>query len=286
MLSELNEIPLPRYYAPAPVYRRLAIILTCGASAVAIELVVIARFLNPGPGRSGQVHPGVFVALFLFGACSQLLRRARIRIDETGVARRRLLGWTVYPWCEFSQHEPRTLCAGERLSSGAGASLRPLYAAIQSLDAADCWQVCRLIVSEGTCTQLPETPREVSVWKFGGERLKLEERGLAFKNGEFRSWDDVKLVRIRKLSHEQVKLESVRIEFDDRSVHLIPSSVECAADCDCRRDDLLHRFLATALPRDRLLVLAGGGPQSIAEAWYRLDAGRRELRTMRILGGT
>jgi hypothetical protein len=105
-----SELYRPRYFRLAPAYRRCAVYLLVGMVLVACLLHLVGAFVRRQPGfhgeAPGELIGGTFLVVLLV-APAILILRWKMRVDERGIARRRLWGWDLWPWEAFQDGSGR-----------------------------------------------------------------------------------------------------------------------------------------------------------------------------------
>lgn len=284
-----SESPFPRHLHLAPLYRRLVVICLAGLVVVSAALAASMWFQRVWLGLPQRIAVEPFVVCGAIALLLASLLRSRIRVDEDGVARRTPFGWRRHDWSELRNRDLASLCVGESLTRGMDRPARRLYRRLHFLDPADSVPLLRQATPDGARVHFPPTPRRMRVQVFGLKWIELDERGITFEAAEeqnFRPWSELKRAVLRKESHSSLELKHARLEFPDATYPLIPTSVECETEpeCRCRRDYLLQRFLSSVLHRDQLLILVSNGPpESVGEAEHRLRSKQEGLSSGRLI---
>lgn len=283
MLDEPPAIDLPQYYYLPARDRRALVILVCVLIVSPAIAFAVWRWLL-------GVRPDEMIRLVAFvgviSAALLSLLRARIRVDQDGIARRGFVGWRTTPWSEILARPAQMLCVRQGPWTGASRRIRRLYTAPRWLEPDDMLSLHQLLTPSGTRTHLPELPRRFQMTLFGPSILELDAMGLRLEGStgvQTWSWAEVEFVKVRKERATTPAIDGIRIELTDGAKFSNSSpTIVCDCPCQCRPDFLLQQFLRSVLSDDQLLIYAQRGePASVTEAQYRLEMTESGLKTGR-----
>ena len=146
--------------------------------------------------------------------------RWRLRVDSSGIARRRFIGWDLWPWEHFKQGKVLDV---EGTSTTYILKEKPFWARKLTLELLDDEDQSRLeAIVEGLRMRPPlELPGEMAV-RFGFRKeVMLTPGGLLLRDrGEetrYR-WQQVQSIRISRLDHSRHNFESIEIVLPDRTL--------------------------------------------------------------------
>ncbi len=233
---------------------------------------------------------GLTAVLSGLGAASLLLLRAKFRVDEHGIARRRWFGWRMFDWDSLRESYRPSLCAGQVIPFADQSIVEKLLLPLSFMDERDQHEIQNLLMPEGTSTHLAPLPDRfrLRLRPFQGE-LELRDDGLVWEGRagvtEFR-WEAVQQVRVTKHTHARPTLGSIEIQIDGNRLkaYLLKETLETETTCNCDPRHLLMRFLRTKVPPERILELAQHGPpKTLAEAEFRLTETKKILAVISAL---
>jgi len=262
-------------------YRRCGIYVWVGSVvclAVAISLAPMVQQFQPqaaGRGNSALVLGPLIVAATVFWL---ILWRWRLRVDQEGIARRRLWRWYVWPWDAFRSgtvKQGRSL--GYYLWPEAAWTWRGLL--LELIEEADAKEVDGLIRKIRVEPPEAELPEEVNFRVFR-TKVRLHTEGMEVcrdRTERHYTWKDMDRVVIIRLDHDRRDFSRLKIQISDKPIELFLHQGNpnwLGADAG-----LIARWLTTYSPSDRVLVVARtGSPRSREEAEYRLTVVRRDMR--------
>lgn len=271
-------------------YRRCCLYVVLGFSLVA----ALGPVLQPAQPWGLVACVAVFVVV---AAVFWLyLQTWRLRIDRTGLARRRLGLWSSWTWHHFAAGQVRT---GESPLSFRCAA-RPwwdrwLFLEIVAPEAA-VTELARLLRSlippppaEMDRTQAVAVPAEIKIGLWLAGDLQLTAQGLAYRRGRdsrWLSWDDV--LTLRLIRERVQKAIAHRLELQPRVGAAISGRVS-SIRIDGRRiwaigqrhADWPLRLQALMPPRCWQVFQTEGDLQSRAEGEFRLAHWRQKLTVAR-----
>jgi hypothetical protein len=267
----------------APEYRRSAVYAALGVILITATLVEL-RLAQLNNGR--WVDQIIFLSFFAVPAFVLLVLalRYRIRIDQHGVWRRRLVRWDLWPWEAFEQGRVRYGTLGDQLTFPE----KPWYSRTISaslLGKAERAAYERAIAWYFVPPPLPEPPEAMTVQIGLGPELDLSADGIRFTkrlNEEARlvRWDDVERAEVVRSSRD-------RPDFAFLELHLpAPIGLVRLKGRGFRmtggEPEMIAPFLERHLGDARFQVTAlRGPPADVAEAdrrLARLEKGERDLR--------
>jgi hypothetical protein len=246
--------------------------------------------LGAGPGflESSLNQLPVVVLATLPVLCTTLWR---IRVDERGVAARRLFGWELWPWSAFEGGQvDRGGPAAYELERPDG-GLRVLTLFPGMMEESERELLDQILRSRWVPPKL-DLPVELTIDLIAPRRtLRLAPDGLRLEQrseSRWLPWADVQGLRVWRVDREQRGFNALEMTLSDgtvlridrktlrpingKHVKLVPNS----------RIRSINEFLMRRVPPDRVLILAiGDHPRSLAEARVRLaevEKGFAELR--------
>ena len=160
------------------------------------------------------------IALAILVLATVAIFRWRLRVDSSGIARRRLFGWDLWPWHLFEQGKVL-----EAEAAGATYVLpeKPFWARtldLNLLEEADRARV-EAIIDRLHVRRAPELPGELALrYDFRKEAVisrggvLLRDRGVETRFG----WKEVQTVRIRRRDERRRDFETLEIVLPDRTV--------------------------------------------------------------------
>ena len=262
-------------------YRRCGIYVWVGSVVclvVAIALAPMVQQFHPqaaGRGESALIFGPLIVAATVFWL---ILRRWRLRVDQEGIARRRLWRWYVWPWEAFrSGAVKQGRFLGYYLWPEAAWTWRGLL--LELIEEADAKKVDGLIRRIRVAPPETELPEEVNFRVFR-TKVRLHAEGMEVCRGgteRHYTWKDIDRVVIARLEHDRRDFSRLKIQIPDKPIELFLHR----GNPNWRGDDteLIGRWFTTYSPSDRVLVVArAGSPRSCEEAEYRLTVVRRDMR--------
>jgi hypothetical protein len=160
------------------------------------------------------------IALFTVGVLSW-----RLRVDESGLWRRRLLGWDLWPWEAFEQGR---VLEGDDPSTSYVCREKPWWArklSLGLLEPDDREKIVGMIQRVWVRPPAPSLPAELHirfVFSFGfrkeafiaPEGLLLRDRGEETRY----AWREVRVLRIRRRYRDRQDFESVEIDLSDQTI--------------------------------------------------------------------
>jgi hypothetical protein len=195
-------------------FRRSAVYGEIGLVLIVAVCCVIVYFFPAGSRR-----PAVPVVLLLALAPVAVLRW-RLRVDASGIARRRFFRWDLWPWEAFEQGKVLD-CEGE--STSYVLPEKPFWArklTLGLLEVPDCERVQAIIDGLWTRPTI-ELPAELAL-RFGFRKEALiAQEGLLLRDGgeELRyTWKEAQALRIRRHDRRRRDFESLEILLPDRVV--------------------------------------------------------------------
>jgi hypothetical protein len=232
-------------------FRRSAVYLLIGMALIVAVCCVIVYFFPAGSQRPAIpfVLPGL-APIAVFGW--------RLRVDASGIARRRLFRWDLWPWEAFERGK---VLDSEGESTSYLLPDKPFWARKLTLDLledSDCEQVASMIDRIRVRPDL-DLPAELTL-RYGHRKEALIAPGgllLRDRGEETRySWNDVQTLRIRRRDNRRRDFESLDLVLPD-----------CFGD----RDDGLERSRSRSSGHCGAVRRAGlsrrGGQVRRAEAW-------------------
>jgi len=256
----------------APEYRRSAIYAALGVILLTATLVEL-RLAQLNNGR--WVDQIIFLSFFAVPALTLLVLafRYRIRIDQHGVWRRRLVRWDLWPWEAFEQGRVRFGTLGDQLTFPEKPwHWRTISASLLGKNDRSAYE--RAVAWYFVPPPLPEPPEAMTVRIGLGPKLDMSGDGIRFTkrlNDEPRlvRWEDVERVEV-------VRADRDRPDFTMLELHLpAPVGLVRLKGRGFRmtggQPEMIAPFLKRHLGDERFQETAlRGPPADVAEADRRL----------------
>jgi hypothetical protein len=264
----------PRTFRMGPEYRRSAIYILVGLALIPLVRWGLRDYL-PARGPNSQVLGLCLCSLLAFGPIGIL--RWRLRVDEAGIARRRFFRWDLWPWEAFNGARVRD---AEDDSTAYILPEKPSWArklSIGLLDEEARELVAGIIDRERVRPEAPAVPNELHVrYPFRREAFISRSGLVLLRRGEATrySWDDVRILRIRRRTHDRRDFSSIELVLPDQTVTFrifhqngqVTRSWSAPRGEPSATPDVLAEALRRYVPEDRVVVSAmSGSPRSIAE---------------------
>jgi hypothetical protein len=268
-------------------FRRAAVYFGLG---MALVVACIGAIWYLVPGKSwGQAVPFALLAL-----ASVAVTRWRLRVGESGIARRRHFRWDLWPWEAFEQ--------GNVLDSeGEPAAYvfpqKPFWARklnLALLEDVDREQVEAIIAGRRLIPAV-DLPTELTL-KYGFRKEALIAPGgllLREHGSESRyAWNEAQVLRIRRHGRRRRDFESLEIVFPDRVVSFafrrkdrqLIRSWSGARGCTTPTGATLAGVLERMIPPDRVQIISMSDAPVTIEEWQDrrsiLDKKGREVTFM------
>ncbi len=263
-----------------PMYVRCGFYVT--AAWILLGFVVIwvnGVRLNPPPGS--EYLPIVF---WTTSAAGLLPWHWRLRVDTSGIARRRFLRWDLWPWEDF---------AAERLKFGYGDRCfvdpaRPFWRrklSLETLTQADSDQVWKWIsvVWQPAVTTVPEV-LEVRVGNLLKRAVRYDHSGIELGRGtrlQRFEWNEVISLKVERLRHERTDFRQLTLELPNIKLVFFrnqQNGVE-GRNWTGAEPDVITQYLLAHVPTDRQMTTASkDDPISQRELEVRLGRARDKVR--------
>jgi hypothetical protein len=272
----------------APEHRRCASYIAIGYSLMVI--VAIGLKLAEANDRS---WPEVVVMLAAFGAALlvlvALLFRYRIRIDQHGVWRRRLVRWDLWPWEAFEQAKVRHGKGGDQLTYPE----KPWYwrTISASVLAERDRAAYETVVRRYRVPPPPPSVPDMLDIKYGiRARLELSADGVRCRahkhdDGESIPWPDVVRAELIRTTHDRPDFSTLELHLPGRPKPVRLTQQQGNPTWSGANAEVIALYLRQHLDSRRFQVTAQRGPPvDVAEAdrrLTRLDESDRELRKLR-----
>jgi hypothetical protein len=247
------------------LYRRCGIYVLVGAvSACAILVALPVKDLTESL---------TIMAVILLLAISLIVYifRWRLRIDEHGIARRRLWYWDEWPWQAFQ--DGRIRATRGRLAfryEWCNGSWWHLPLSIEFIGSPDCNTLDAYCLSLLPEEPSPEPVDVVSLWVPLGRWLRMDATGASISGvGGFvhYRWNDIERLCLICMRHVRPVFCRLEIQFPDRQIHIYrPEGL-----WDRSEAKATLRFFQRYLEAPRLLIVAlQDQPRSLEEVDYRV----------------
>ena len=218
-ISEKTVRPAEAFRVPMrSEFRRCAVYVLIGA-ALLPGIRWAARDLLPP--RAGEPWSGLFAcSLPALGAIAAL--RWRLRVDSSGVARRRLIWWDLWPWQAFEHGKVLDV---EGTSTTYILPEKPFWARKLTLDLLEDSDRARVeaIVEALRVRPAPLLPDELALRYGFRKEILIAPGGLLLRDGGDETryrWAEVQAIRIRRADHRRRDFKTLEIELPDRVVTL------------------------------------------------------------------
>jgi hypothetical protein len=265
-------------------YRRSAVYVVIGMTLIAVARWGFRDFLplvEGEPWRTLTLCPVPAVAALV------VLRWA-LRVDSSGLARRRLFRWDLWSWESFEQGKVVDV---EGISNTYFLPEKPFWARKLNLDLVEESDRSRVeSIVDGLRTRPPlELPGEMALrYGFRKEAL-LPPGGLLLRDSDQETryhWQDVRSFCIRRSARFRRDFESIEIVLPDRSIEFSMRSNQgqCIRSWSATRGgktpsaEILAAFLERFIPRDRVQIDSLNEAPSTLEMWQARRA-KMEKRT-------
>ncbi|MEX2120939.1 MAG: hypothetical protein WD847_15215 [Pirellulales bacterium] len=254
----------------------------------------VLAWMAPGPRGPGAAMAAGALLMVVAVLISTLVFRWRLRVDDQGIARRRLLRWDVWPWEAFRDGR---VCKGHLLDSYAWGTRSPLlyylthrfinhrelcFGLIAESEQRWLVEICREMYRE---PPEPEPLNEALLHWWPGRTMKLNGAGIEFTRGKNKTisypWSDVAEVRIDRLKHDRRDFQKLSMTLPDRKVRLFVNDGQTQWRGP-QPEAILALVCRHIAPHRVLLVGRHGAPRSLREATVRLEEARRRARDLRV----
>lgn len=199
-------------YGIAPHLRRACLWAMGGLVCVVATQVALEMWVAGMAGPPGPQAPERFAVLGCMVVALALPLRWRVRVDEHGVARRRVMGWTQWTWAELE--------SGCVLKQGGLRLVHPhrpwwnrsIY--LGFLDGARSSEVMALINTRYRLPPAPPIPAELRLPLSGRKHVIADHQGLRVttrKREERFAWSEVPAIWIRRHDPKRRDFAHVRI---------------------------------------------------------------------------
>ena len=221
--------------------------------------------------------------------------RWRLRVDSSGIARRRFIGWDLWSWDDFERGK---VLDAEGTSTTYVLKEKPLWARKLTLELLEVSDQSRLeAIVEGLRMRPPlELPGEMALRYSFRKDAVLAPGGLLLRDrGEetrYR-WQEVQSIRICRLDRRRRDFESLEIVLPDRTVLFSMRlhqgqpirSWSATGGGKTPTAEVLAAFLGRFVPRDRLQIDSLSEAPLTHELWQArravMDKKTNELKILR-----
>lgn len=261
-------------YWRSALYMVVGAVIACGMILVVSSVLVQTELIRALPLFA------IMACLFVFGI-SLLL--PRMRIDADGIHRRLFFWyWDFWPWEEFRSGEIRE---GTSLNSYYAKS-KPFWRRDLNLEyypPAAAETVKQILGRFGLRPQI-EVPESITLtvgfqWEFTDEGAVCQ----TFESTKSYPWDEIRSLKITKLTHDHMGFQKLDVEFEDKSLELQNATAngQRAKNWKGAPAEEIIEFLCVHIPEDRIEVTAQKGPpRSESEAKNRLQKIEKELKEL------
>ena len=283
----------PKCFALMPGIRRSAIYVLVG-----LALILVVRWwlreIRPLRGVGEVVFGAVTIGVIATGVAAVL--RWRLRVDDRGISRRRLLGWDLWPWEAF---EEGRVVEGEDASNSYICREKPLWARKLSLGLLEEEVQENLVrIIQRFIARPPASPLPADLhirFAFRKEALIAREGLLIRNRGEETryAWREVQVLRIRRRYRTRNDFSSLEMVLPDQTVKLQvshPNGQAARSWTGVRGSTLptptvVAGVLERYVPSDRVQVTALREPPKTLVEWQDrralLERHGRDLRSLR-----
>jgi hypothetical protein len=282
----------PKYFALMAELRRSAIYVLVG-----FALILVIRWqlreIRPLRGVGDLVFGAVTIGVIVLGVVTVL--RWQLRVDDRGIARRRLFGWDLWPWEAFEQGRVLEV---EDSSTSFICREKPFWARKLSLGGLNeevQEDLLRTIQSLFVRPPAPSLPADLHIrFAFRKDALIAREGLLVRNRGEETryAWREVQMLRIRRRYRARNDFSSLEIVLPDQTITLRVShpNGQTARSWSGMRGSpsptpaIVAGVLERYVPSDRIQVTAlREPPKSLIEWQDRRSLLERQGRDLRIL---
>jgi len=275
---------LPLVFRLAPEYRRIGVYLVVSYLCISGALIGL-QVAGVGFGAD-RIAIGLSVYGVLFLGVPLLIFRARLRVDSSGIWRRRFLSWDLWPWKAFANGQVKQA----RLQGSFLYPSKPWwnrYLFPEFLEKRDREMLARLI--KGMWTPPPiEVPESVSL-RYGFRKwLFLSSEGIglgrnANDTGDLHAWGEVRQLRVTRIDHTRHDFKRIDLDLGEpeRLVRLQILHGQGFYQSPIS-SEAITEFLIRHLAADRIQITAMTGPPlSLEECERRLAELNRRTRELR-----
>jgi hypothetical protein len=216
-ISQQTARPLDTLILPMrPELRRSAGYVVIGMMVIPVIRWALRDFFPLAEGEPWRtLIPCSLPALVAIAAL-----RWRLRLDSSGIARRRFIGWGLWPWEAFQQGK---VLDAEGTSSTYIHPEKPFWARKLTLDLLEDSDRARVEASVEAVRVQPalELPDDIALRYGFRKEILIAPGGLLLRNGGDETryrWNEVQAIRIRRADHRRRDFESLEIELPDRVV--------------------------------------------------------------------
>jgi hypothetical protein len=282
----------PKYFALMPELQRSAIYVLVGFALILVIRWWI-REIRPLRGVGDLVLGAVTIGVIALGVATVL--RWRLRVDDRGIWRRRLLGWDLWPWEAF---EEGRVIEGEDESTSFICREKPFWARKLSLGLLEEEvQEDLLHIIQSFFVRPPSVPLPADLhirFAFRKDALIAREGLLVRNRGEETryAWREVQVLRIRRRYRARNDFSSLEIVLPDQTITLRvshPNGQTARSWSGVRGSPsptpaIVAGVLERYVPGDRIQVTAlREPPKSLIEWQDRRSLLERQGRDLRIL---
>ena len=261
-------LPIRAELRRSAVYAEIGIVTIAAARWAFLDL-----FPQGAGGPWGPLVPFVLIAIALLAVF-----RWRLRVDSTGIARRRLVRWDLWPWESFEQGK---VLDAEGESASYILPEKPFWARklrLSLLEDADQARVAAIIDRLRLRRPL-ELPLELA-FRYGFRKdaliapggLLLRDRGQEVRY----DWKKVETLRICRSDRHRRDFQSLEIVLPDRVVKLslnhhqsqVIRSWSSAGGLPTPSAEVLAATLERLIPRERVRIFSLGDAPLTLEEWH------------------
>jgi len=281
--GDRESLELPVQLRMRAEYRRCAIY----ALVACVPLAVVAFWVNKYVHAENAPGPVAHALLFLvLGVVLIVPLRWALRVDDRGIARRRLLGWDLWRWDDISSgaiekrfpyllYDPRRPWWRRKLP-------------LEHLEFVDRSSTIELINQHYRLPPAPELPDELVIKYRFRRRLRLDAGGLSVQEGsrlaqDYR-WAEVERVHITRTDPLRRDFGRLEIALPDRQIELHMEKLGYGTSFRGRGPvaEVVNEFLVRYVPAERVDVdIYGGRPAKRIDAERQLEKAVKDRRDFR-----
>ena len=197
-------------------FRRCAVYVLIGAVVLAVIRWAIRDLLPTAASEPWST----LVPCSLPALAATAVLRWRLRVDSSGIARRRFMLWDLWPWQAFEQGK---VLDAEGTSTTYILPEKPFWARKLTLDLLEDSDRARVEASIEALRVRPAPllPHELALRYGFRKEILIAPGGLLFRGGGDETryrWAEVQAIRIRRADHRRRDFKSLEIELPDRLV--------------------------------------------------------------------
>jgi hypothetical protein len=267
-----------QFFRLAPEYRRCAGYVLVGLLLAA----VLEWWINQAVFNQAWRDLGTLVILLPIAIWQLMVFRWRLRVDDSGISRRRLFGWDLWPWEAF---ETGLIHKGNYVFTYKWPDKpwwqRTLsFGFLEETERESLWKASQQFWK---APPPPELPPELSLRYSFRKEARFSPEGIwAGRRGKSRyyPWTAVQELRIDRLDHDRRDFRRLEIVLPDQTIRLWVTVQYGQASCSWSgaAAEVISGMLQSYVSPERTLISAlSGPPKSLDEVNHRLDEFNRRL---------